>query len=135
MLGQGLAAAELHLTPAELGPMQVRVDSQQDRATVTFVSQHAATREAIEASLPRLRELFSSQGLELVDVDVSDDDSFQSPSEQQMSDKDSDQDSASAVQSGLRLSDSGEAVEGSHDVDRGLATTVTLHYGLVDAYA
>ena len=44
---------------------------QQDQASVAFVSQHAAVREALEQAIPRLREMLGEQELQLVQVDVS----------------------------------------------------------------
>jgi flagellar hook-length control protein FliK len=43
-----------------------------DKATLAFASQHAAVRDALESALPRLREMFAQNGLDIVDVNVSD---------------------------------------------------------------
>lgn len=72
MSAQGLSSAEIHLDPAELGPLQVRVTVNQDQASVAFTSQHAAVREALDQGAFRLREMFNSEGMNLVNVDVSD---------------------------------------------------------------
>ena len=64
--------AKLKLNPPNLGPLEVRVSINQDQASVAFVSQHAAVREALEAAMPRLREMFDQQSLQLVQADVSD---------------------------------------------------------------
>lgn len=64
-------SAELRLNPANLGPMQIKMNLQDDQASVTFISAHAPVREALDAALPRLREMFEQQGLNLADVDVS----------------------------------------------------------------
>lgn len=64
--------ARLKLNPPQLGPLEVRVSVHQDQTSVAFVAQHAATREALEAALPRLRELFDQASLNLVDAHVSD---------------------------------------------------------------
>lgn len=71
MSSRAIPAAEIRLNPQHLGPISVRVDVTDDRATVVFTAQHAATREAIEASMPKLREMMSAQQLNLVDVNVS----------------------------------------------------------------
>lgn len=63
--------AEIKLNPAHLGPVEVRVQLHNDQAQISFTAQHAATREALEAALPRLREMFSASGYNLVDVNVS----------------------------------------------------------------
>jgi flagellar hook-length control protein FliK len=64
--------AKLRLNPPNLGPLEVRVTLNQDQASVSFLAQHAAVREALEAALPRLREMFDQQSLQLVRADVSD---------------------------------------------------------------
>ena len=69
---QGIKAADILLNPPELGPLHVRIDQRADQATVTFTSAHANVREALEQNLPRLRDLFTEGGLQLLDVDVSD---------------------------------------------------------------
>lgn len=72
MAAQRLTEAEIQLDPPELGQLQVRVTVNQDQAQVSFVSPHAAVREALDQTALRLREMFSGEGLNLVDVDVSD---------------------------------------------------------------
>lgn len=69
--GQKLQSAEIRLNPPNLGPIEVRVQMQQDQAQVSFTAQHAVVREALEASMPRLREMLNANGFNLVDVDVS----------------------------------------------------------------
>jgi flagellar hook-length control protein FliK len=72
LAAQNVTSAEIRLDPPELGPMQVKVSVNQDQASITFTSPHAAVREALDQQLNRLREMFSEQGLNLVNVDVSD---------------------------------------------------------------
>ena len=72
MAREGLQRADLKLTPANLGPVEVRLTINNDQANVTFVAQNPATREALEQSLPRLREGFQANGLSLANADVSD---------------------------------------------------------------
>jgi Flagellar hook-length control protein len=78
MAGQNIQSAELQLDPPELGPLQVRVQVNSDQVVVSFVSGHANVRDALDTTATRLRELCEQQGLNLVDVDVSD----QSPDEE-----------------------------------------------------
>jgi flagellar hook-length control protein FliK len=70
MIQQGNHSASLKLSPEHLGPMEVRISVQNDQASVWFGAAHADTRAAIEHALPRLRELFASQGLSLADAGV-----------------------------------------------------------------
>lgn len=79
--GQGLSAAELHLTPPELGPVSVRISLDQDQASIAFSTPHGVVRDAIEAALPRLRDMLGSQGIALADVNVSQRDSSQAQAE------------------------------------------------------
>jgi len=68
---QAIPSAELRLNPGHLGPITIKIDMTQDQATVAFTAQHAAVKEAIDAALPRLREMFSAQQLNLAEVSVS----------------------------------------------------------------
>jgi flagellar hook-length control protein FliK len=72
MSSQNLKSAEIQLDPAELGRLEVRISVNQDQSQVTFASPHAAVREALDAQMHRLRELFAQQGMNLLDVNVSD---------------------------------------------------------------
>lgn len=70
---QNLKSAEIQLDPAELGRLEVRISLNQDGATqVTFVSPHGQVRDALESQMYRLRELFAQQGMNQLDVNVSD---------------------------------------------------------------
>ncbi|MFC5696456.1 flagellar hook-length control protein FliK, partial [Pseudomonas sp. GCM10022186] len=69
---QNLKSAEIQLDPQELGRLEVRVHLTQDQAQVTFASPHANVRDALEGQMHRLRELFAQQGMNQLDVNVSD---------------------------------------------------------------
>lgn len=69
---QNISFAQMRLDPPDLGPMQVRIQIQNDQAQVSFISQQPVVREALEQGLVRLREMFEEQGIDLVDVNVSD---------------------------------------------------------------
>ncbi|MGZ4976727.1 MAG: flagellar hook-length control protein FliK [Methylobacter sp.] len=71
MSNKAVPSAEIRLNPQHLGPISVRVDVADDQATVVFTAQHAAVRETLEASIPKLREMMGAQQLNLVDVSVS----------------------------------------------------------------
>jgi flagellar hook-length control protein FliK len=70
LVERGNESAELRLDPPQLGSLGVRVRVEGDQASLLFTSGQAAVREALEASIPRLRELFAEAGLQLGDVDV-----------------------------------------------------------------
>ena len=69
---QNLKSAEIQLDPANLGRMEVRIQMSQEQTQVTFSSPHAHVREALESQAHRLRELFAQQGMNSLDVNVSD---------------------------------------------------------------
>lgn len=69
---QNLKSAEIQLDPAELGRLEVRISVNQEQTQVTFASANAGVREALEGQMHRLREMFAQQGMNLLDVNVSD---------------------------------------------------------------
>ncbi|MFZ0468799.1 MAG: flagellar hook-length control protein FliK [Thiogranum sp.] len=76
LASQKVQGAQVKLNPANLGPMEVRIQMQNDQASIQFTSHHAVVREALEAALPRLRDMFEASGVQLVNVDVSSGQSF-----------------------------------------------------------
>ncbi len=72
LAAQNVSSAEINLHPKDLGPMQVKVSVNQEQTTVNFTSHHPMVREVLDQNLNRLRDMFSEQGLNLVNVDVSD---------------------------------------------------------------
>lgn len=124
---QKLQGAEIKLNPQHLGPIEVRVslnsDSGQSQAQVHFTAQHAMTREALEAAMPRLREMFNANGMDLVDVNVSD----RSFAEQ-------DQASAQAQQQQF-MAGMGEADEGGQNPSGVSAKITQLPTGMLDLFA
>lgn len=70
MVGQQHQGAELRLNPPSLGPLEIKLSMSDGQANLTFSSQHAPVREAIEAATPRLREMFSESGISLGSVSV-----------------------------------------------------------------
>ncbi len=68
---QGIQGAEVRVHPAHLGPIEIQVSITEETARVAFAAHHPHTREALEAALPQLREMFAQQGLQLADAAVS----------------------------------------------------------------
>ena len=68
----GGGEARLQLHPAELGRMTVSLITEGDEARVSFVVENSQAKQAVEVSLPRLRDLMDEAGLSLTDADVSD---------------------------------------------------------------
>lgn len=63
--------AELTLNPPDLGPLQVVLSVSNDQASATFISQNIDVRQALEAALPRLREMMADSGINLGETTVS----------------------------------------------------------------
>ncbi len=71
MMDGNLTSAKLQVNPPALGPIEVRIALQGGHAQVSFSSHSALTRDALEASAPKLREMLGSQGFSQVSVDIS----------------------------------------------------------------
>ncbi len=71
MANGSVQSAEIKLNPAHLGPIEVRISIEGDQAKVSFSAHHALTRDALESAIPRLREMLGANGLDLLDVNVS----------------------------------------------------------------
>jgi flagellar hook-length control protein FliK len=67
----GAMTAELHLNPAEMGPINVKISLDGQSAHVDFAAAALETRQAIEASMPMLSSALSDVGLSLTGGDVS----------------------------------------------------------------
>jgi len=126
MNNKELSTAEIRMNPEHLGPISIRIDLTQDQASVQFTAQHAVVREALEASIPKLREMLGTQQLNLADVTVS-----------QSTTSDQGQ-SQSPYQSFSRTPDG--QVQGVDDVVTGLSeeaasSGVVVNKGLLNIYA
>lgn len=119
---QKFQGAEIKLNPPQLGPIEVRVQLQHEQAHISFTAQHASVREALEAALPRLREMFNANGFNLVDVNVSQ----HSFAEQQR------QAQAGNRGAGAALDDDGDA---GMVVHKELARSATAARGGIDLFA
>jgi flagellar hook-length control protein FliK len=71
MLAGNISSAKLNVNPPALGPIEVRIAVQGDQAQVVMTSHSAVTRDALEASSPKLREMLGEQGFAQVSVDIS----------------------------------------------------------------
>lgn len=70
MAEQKLGHAELRVTPADAGPIDIRLQVDGTRIRAEFNAVQADTRAALEASIPRLRDMLGAQGLQLAHADV-----------------------------------------------------------------
>lgn len=62
--------AELVLTPPQMGRIEVSLIVSGDQANASFVSANPVVREALEAALPRLREVLAEAGIQLGQAQV-----------------------------------------------------------------
>ncbi|WP_341327877.1 flagellar hook-length control protein FliK [Methylotuvimicrobium sp. KM2] len=70
MNNRAMPFAELKLNPQHLGPISIRIDMNQDQTTIAFSAQQAAVKEAIEAAIPKLREMMGAQQLNVAEISV-----------------------------------------------------------------
>ncbi|RIX41225.1 MAG: flagellar hook-length control protein FliK [Rhodocyclales bacterium GT-UBC] len=62
--------AQININPPQLGPVQITLQLNGDQASAVFASPHAEVRQAIESSLPQLKEMLASAGINLGQSDV-----------------------------------------------------------------
>lgn len=72
LTARNMSVAEIHLTPPDMGPMEVKVQVQQEQANITVHSANPVVREQLELHSQRLRDMLSEQGISLENFDVSD---------------------------------------------------------------
>jgi flagellar hook-length control protein FliK len=77
LVRDGIEHAQLRLNPADLGPIEVRIDLDGQRAQVDFSAAHATTRQALQDAVPALAGALREQGLTLTGGGV-----FEQPREQ-----------------------------------------------------
>ncbi len=118
MAEQKIGHAHIRINPAELGPVEIRMRLDGERVHADFSSGHAEVRQALESSLPKLREMLATQGFALGQTDVGNHGQSRSSSSQQTSSE-----SLDGIRSTAELEATGTT-----------ATRVSVR-GLLDAYA
>ena len=123
LVQQNIQGAEIRLNPPELGALEVKLQLNGDQGTqIQFTSPNGTVREALEAAIPRLREMFAESGLNLGDVNVS----HQSLAEQQQN--------GGNGEEGDRRDSSGLAVSEQSISDDNSPQKSIISEGLVDMY-
>ncbi|SFR41806.1 flagellar hook-length control protein FliK [Marinobacter gudaonensis] len=123
LTARNMSVAEIHLTPPDMGPMEVKVRVQNEQASITVHSANPVVRDQLELNSHRLRDMLSEQGLSLAGFDVSD-------SPQQQSGQQETADGQAAGGTGTALVDGDPDADGSH------AHTLDLSWkGEVDIFA
>ncbi|OBV40571.1 flagellar hook-length control protein FliK [Janthinobacterium psychrotolerans] len=72
MAAGGDQSATLTLNPPDLGPLQVVLTVTNDQADAAFMSAQPEVRQALEAALPRLRDMMAEAGIAFGSATVSD---------------------------------------------------------------
>jgi flagellar hook-length control protein FliK len=83
MAQDGIQTAQLDLNPPDLGPLQVVLNISNDNIDARFVSSHMEVRSAVEAAMPKLKEMMENTGLSLSGFNVSSQGTPQEQSQQQ----------------------------------------------------
>jgi flagellar hook-length control protein FliK len=110
--------ATIHLDPPELGAMELKLEVNEERQTQVQVQvQNPQVKEALESSATRLREMLEKEGLQLANLDVSD----QSQQQQQ-----GDSDSSSQGGDGFMTNGDEDEVE--------VTPTIRVSDSLLDTY-
>ncbi|WAT13636.1 flagellar hook-length control protein FliK [Xanthomonas fragariae] len=113
---QKIGHAHIKVTPNEMGPVEVRLHLDGDKVNASFTSANADVRQALEQSLPRLREMLGQNGFQLGQADVG----------QQQQNPSGNRSGGSSDGNGLTLDDSPPV---------GIPSVVLRQRGLLDAYA
>lgn len=71
MAGEKISRADLALNPPELGSVDVQMEIEGDQVRIQMSTATGAAKEMLDQALPRLRELFAQEGLQLTQADVS----------------------------------------------------------------
>ncbi len=71
MTKNNMHTAKMRIDPPNLGSIEIKITVNHDQAAVSFLSNNAMVRDAIESASARLREVFAENGFQSLDVDVS----------------------------------------------------------------
>ncbi|KEY91527.1 flagellar hook-length control protein [Candidatus Photodesmus blepharus] len=70
IMSKNLKHINIQFDPSELGKIQIRMNVSNDSTTVNFTVVNPQTKDIIEQSIPRLREMLAQQGIQLSDTSV-----------------------------------------------------------------
>jgi flagellar hook-length control protein FliK len=70
-VGNGWSGVKLSVNPPQLGPIELSITIQGEHAQVAMSTHSAVTREALDSSAPKLKEMLNAQGFTQVSVDIS----------------------------------------------------------------
>lgn len=67
---QNLQSVAMKLNPAHLGSIEVKIQMQNDQATIQFSAMNSTVKEALEMAIPKLREMMDANGIQLANVEI-----------------------------------------------------------------
>lgn len=129
MLSRDLKQVDIRLDPPELGRVHIKLALNNDQAHLNFTVTHAHARDAIEHSIPRLREMLAQQGVDLGQANV-DQEQSQARDFSSMLAGENDTQSSEANESSIAFNGDGDVEEMKLEV-----TSASLSDSAVDFYA
>jgi flagellar hook-length control protein FliK len=115
--------ASLTLNPPDLGPLQIVLSVNNDQANATFIAAQPEVRLAIEAAMPKLREMMSDAGIQLGQTNVSSGNTPQQNNSQQNSSASNSSRPSDSIEDGISLNTPHRS------------TNITTGLGLVNTFA
>lgn len=64
-------SAVIKIHPEELGPIEISVKVEKDSALVNIISHSAQVRDVMDQAVPKLRDMMSTEGLNLTEINIS----------------------------------------------------------------
>lgn len=117
--------AQINITPAHLGPIQISLSLSGEQMTAHFVSASQEVRQALEDALPRLREMLAGAGINLGQANVGSQQQQQAQAEQ----------FAAKGENSRQSSDGAILPADQHGIDTASARPIQRGQGLVDLFA
>jgi flagellar hook-length control protein FliK len=70
MVANSLQNASITVNPPNLGPLEINIQTDQNRTNVQFIVTSSEVRQAIQDSIPALNKMFENSGLQLGQADI-----------------------------------------------------------------
>ena len=70
MVANSLQNANITVNPPNLGPLEINIQSDQNKTNVQFIVTSSEVRQAIQDSIPALSKMFENSGLQLGQADI-----------------------------------------------------------------
>lgn len=131
MNNNGEQSALLTLNPPDLGPLQINLSVNNQFVDASFISSNLSVREAIEAAVPRLRELMDNAGMSLSGFSVG---AEAAGSHKQFFQADSQDRNSSGSKNPMHFLNDNNSNAGSNFATRNRGTELTSGNGLVDTF-